>query len=154
MEKLYLEKAVLTISKGIVISQENVPIKKGSIEKKSQKAMMLDGCWHDSMRYNDLGALEKFVNQDAVKSSIKAFALSILIVTDNQGKESGYILAPQKTEKQEEKILVNNLLKRINQLPPWSFGWLETINGSIFQGRYLKADYSQNTGWRFNDYFH
>ena len=28
------EKAVLTISKGIVISQENVPIKKGSIEKK------------------------------------------------------------------------------------------------------------------------
>lgn len=148
------EKAVLTISNGIVISQENVPIKKGNIEKKSQKAMMLDGCWYDSMRYNDLGALEKFVNQDAVKSSIKAFALSILIVTDNQGKESGYILSPQKTEKQEEKILVNNLLNRINQLPPWSFGWLKTINGSIFQGRYLKADYSQNTGWRFKDYFH
>ena len=87
------------------------------------------------MRYNDLGALEMFVNQDAVKSSIKAFALSILIVTDNQGKESGYILAPQKTEKQEEKILVNNLLKRINQLTPWSFGFFETIKGSNFQGR-------------------
>lgn len=148
------EKVVLTISKGIVISQENVPIKKGTIEERSQKAMTLDGCWYDSMRYNDLGPLEEFVNQDTVKSSIKAFALSILIVTDNQGKESGYILSPQKTEKQEEKILVNNLLNCINQLPPWSFGWLETINGSIFQGRYLKADYSQNTGWSFNDYFH
>ena len=148
------EKAVLTISKGIVISQENVPIKKGSIEKKSQKAMMLDGCWYDSMRYNDLGLLEEFANQDTVKSSIKTFALSLLIVTDNQGKESGHILFPQKIEKQEEKILINNLLKRINQLPPWSFGWLETINGSIFQGRYLKVDYSQNTGWRFKDYFH
>lgn len=31
------EKAVLTISKGIVISQENVPIKKGSIEKSHRK---------------------------------------------------------------------------------------------------------------------
>lgn len=65
--------------------------------------MMLDGCWHDSMRYNDLGALEKFVNQDAVKSSIKAFALSILIVTDNQGKESGYILALKKQKNKKRK---------------------------------------------------
>ena len=117
--------------------------------------MMLDGCWYDSMRYNDLGLLEEFANQDTVKSSIKTFALSLLIVTDNQGKESGHILFPTKNKKnKKEKILINNLLKRINQLPPWSFGWLETINGSIFQGRYLKVDYSQNTGWRFKDYFH
>ena len=92
---------------------------------------------------------------------VKGKIITIISINNPRGfeayccvKESGYILAPQKTEKQEEKILVNNLLKRINQLPPWSFGWLETINGSIFQGRYLKADYSQNTGWRFNDYFH
>lgn len=65
--------------------------------------MMLDGCWYDSMRYNDLGLLEEFANQDTVKSSIKTFALSLLIVTDNQGKESGHILFPQKIEKQEEK---------------------------------------------------
>lgn len=57
---------------------------------------------------------------------------SLLIVTNNQGKESVYVLTPQTIEKQEEKILVNNLQKRISQLPSWSFGWLETINGFIF----------------------
>lgn len=97
------EKAVLTISKGIVISQENVPIKKGSIEKKSQKAMMLDGCWYDSMRYNDLGLLEEFANQDTVKSSIKTFALSLLIVTDNQGKRIRAYFIPSKNRKTRRK---------------------------------------------------
>ena len=51
------------------------------------------------MWYYDLEVLEKFVNQNAVKSSIKAFALSILIATDNQDKESRYILSPSKNRK-------------------------------------------------------
>lgn len=149
-------KSVLTISKGIVISQENVPIKKGDMEKNSQKAMMLDGCWHNSMRYNDFEELEKFVNNgsDVVNPTVDAFALSLLIVTDNQGKESGYVLSPKKIENLKVKKLVDDLLERINQLPSWSFGWLETMDGSIFQGRYLKADYSRKSGWKFSDYFH
>lgn len=150
------EKAVLTISKGIVVSQENVPIKKGEMENNSQKTRMLDGCWYNSMRYNDFEELEKFVNNGngAVRSSVDALALSLLIVTDNQGKESGYVLSPKKIENLKVKKLVDELLLRINQLPSWSFGWLETIDGSIFQGRYLKAEYSQNNGWKFADYFH
>lgn len=147
------EKVVLTVSKGIIVSQKNVPIKKGNFEKKSQKSMMLDGCWYNDIRYNDLKPLEEFVNQKTEKLSVKAFTLSLLIVTNNQGKESVYVLTAQKTENQEEKILVNKLQERIGQLPPWSFGWLETINGLIFQGRYLKANYSPNEGWKFKDFF-
>lgn len=150
------EKVILTISKGIVISQENVPIKKGEMEKNSQKTMMLNGCWYDSMRYNDFEKLEEFVNNDngVAKSSVETFTLSLLIVTDNQGNESGYVLSPTNIKNEKVKSIVDNLIRRINQLPRWSFGWLETINGSIFQGRYLKADYSRNNGWKFSDYFH
>ncbi len=149
------EKVILTISKGIVISQENIPIKKGEMEKNSQKTMVLDGCWYDSMRYNDFEQLEKFVNNNSVtKLSVETLTLFLLIVTDNQGDESGYVLNPTNIKNEKEKSLVNNLIKRINQLPRWSFGWLETIDGSIFQGRYLKAAYSRNNGWKFSDYFH
>ncbi len=149
------EKVILTISKGIVISQENIPIKKGEMEKNSQKTMVLDGCWYDSMRYNDFEQLEKFVNNNSVtKLSVETLTLFLLIVTDNQGDESGYVLNPTNIKNEKEKSLVNNLIKRINQLPRWSFGWLETIDGSIFQGRYLKAAYSRNNGWNFSDYFH
>lgn len=54
----------------------------------------------------------------------------------------------------EEKTLVNNLLKRIGELPRWSFGWLETIDGVIFPGRYLKGIYSSDIGWRFEEYLY
>lgn len=38
----------------------------------------------------------------------------------------------------EEQALTKQLIKQISKLPRWSFGWLQTINGSIFQGRYVK----------------
>ncbi len=38
----------------------------------------------------------------------------------------------------EEQALTKQLIKQISKLPRWSFGWLQTINGSIFQGRYIK----------------
>lgn len=112
----------------------------------------ITGCWYDTMQYQNLEPLDEFINRELVKSPIRSCTLSLLLVTDEQGKESGYVLTPKKNNTKEEKSLIDDLIKRISQLPPWSFGWLETINGDIFQGRYLKAVYPSETGWKFQDY--
>lgn len=33
----------------------------------------------------------------------------------------------------ENQALTEQLIKQISKLPRWSFGWLQTINGSIFR---------------------
>ena len=147
------QKVELTVSEGIITSQINIPIKKGNMENVPKDGMVtLDGCWYDTMQYQNLEPLDEFINRKLVKSPIRSCTLSLLLVTDEQGKESGYVLTPKKNNTKEEKSLIDDLIKRISQLPPWSFGWLETINGDIFQGRYLKAVYSSETGWKFQDY--
>lgn len=152
----------LTLDKGEVVSQKAVnKMKRGTMEgarkpKKGEKyspIQSLDGCWHSNFEYK-LDLLEEFMNEASEKQRgfKKEFKCSLLLVTDTKGKASGYLLLPEKPLNKKKQILVDKLMKRISELPAWSFGWLCTIDGSILQGRYLKATYTSDAGWRFKDY--
>lgn len=153
------------IKDGQVVSYKSLSniIKKGSMESarsprpgvKYSPIATTDGCWYNSLIYK-LDLLEEFVNSTLMKhnTSITKFDLDLLLVTDKQGKTTGYVLSPERITNKEEQVLSTQLTKRISELPLWSFGWLWTINGSILQGRYLKAKYLSDTGWKFEDYLY
>ena len=88
------------------------------------------------------------------KQQTTNFGVYILLVTNKKGKTTGYLLSPNEIMNKENQALTEQLIKQISKLPRWSFGWLQTINGSIFQGRYVKANYSSDTGWKLEDYLH
>ena len=114
-----------------------------------------DGCWYSNLQYK-LDLLEEFVNDNLKKhkTSTTKFGVDILLVTNKKGKTTGYLLSPNEIMNKENQALTEQLIKQISKLPRWSFGWLQTINGSIFQGRYVKANYSSDTGWKLEDYLH
>lgn len=115
-----------------------------------------DNCWYNNLMYK-LDLLEEFVNRTLKQrddTSIVKFDLDLLLVTDKQGKATGYLLSSNEIMNKEEQALTKQLIKQISKLPRWSFGWLQTINGSIFQGRYMRANYSSDGGWKFEDYLH
>lgn len=153
------------IEKGLVVSWEFLDIAKtGAMEgaRKPRPGIKYspiadtDGCWYSSLMYK-LDLVEEFVNSGFKKNNLlkkKNFGLDLLLATDKQGKVTGYILSSVKSMNKEEQALSTQLVNRINELPLWSIGWLQTINGSIFPGRYIKALYSSDTGWRFEDYLH
>ena len=103
-----------------------------------------------------INLLEEFVNGNLKKhkTSTTKFGVDILLVTNKKGKTTGYLLSPNEIMNKENQALTEQLIKQISKLPRWSFGWLQTINGSIFQGRYVKANYSSDTGWKLEDYLH
>ena len=136
--------AEFDIEKGQVISRNFLDIAKtGTMEgpRRSRPTIKYspiastDGCWYSNLQYK-LDLLEEFVNGNLKKhkTSTTKFGVDILLVTN--------------------KALTEQLIKQISKLPRWSFGWLQTINGSIFQGRYVKANYSSDTGWKLEDYLH
>lgn len=151
-----------SLEKGKVVSYKYVmDAKRGTMEgsRKPKKGVKYspiqstDGCWHDNFEYK-LDLLEEFVNEASEKQRgfKKEFECSLLLVTNEKGEASGYLLSPEKPLNKKKQILVDKLMKRISELPAWSFGWLCTIDGSILQGRYLKATYTSDAGWRFKDY--
>lgn len=152
------------IEKGQVISRNFLDIAKtGTMEgpRRSRPSIKYspiastDGCWYSNLQYR-LDLLEEFVNSNFKKHNVETtkFGLDILLVTNKKGKATGYLLSPDEIMNKEEQTLTKQLIKQISKLPRWSFGWLQTINGSIFQGRYIKANYSSDTGWKFEDYLH
>lgn len=154
------------IDKGQIISRNSLNIAKTgtmettrsfrpSLDIKYSPIASTDGCWYSNLQYK-LDLLEEFVNSKLKKHSslTTKFGVDILLVTNKKGKASGYLLSPDESMNEEEQALTEQLIKQISKLPRWSFGWLQTINGSIFQGRYLKARYSSDTGWKFEDYLH
>lgn len=152
------------IEKGQVISRNFLDIvKTGTMEDprrsrptiKYSPIASTDGCWYNNLQYR-LDLLEEFVNSNFKKHNVETtkFGVDILLVTNKRGKTTGYILSPDEIMNKEEQTLTKQLIKQISKLPRWSFGWLQTINGSIFQGRYIKANYSPDTGWKFEDYLH
>lgn len=156
--------AEFDIEKGQVISRNFSDIAKiGTMEGPRQPRLAIkyspiastDGCWHSNLQYK-LDLLEEFVNSKLKKdkTSTTKFGVNILLVTNKRGKTTGYFLSPDEIMNKKEQALTKQLIKQISKLPLWSFGWLQTINGSIFQGRYVKANYSSDTGWKFEDYLH
>lgn len=152
------------IDKGKVVSQKYLKVAKtGAMEdfRKSRSVNehavsgTLDGCWHSNMQYK-LDMLDEFVNSTLKKQAMPTarFKVEILLVTDKQGKATGYLLSSKEVLNGEERSVTEQLMKRIGELPRWSFGWLWTIEGKILQGRYLKGEYMSETGWRFKDYLH
>jgi hypothetical protein len=156
--------AEFDIEKGQVISRNFLNIaKNGTMEGprrprptiKYSPIASTDGCWYSNLQYK-LDLLEEFVNSHLKEHSVLTteFGLDLLLVTNPKGKTTGYLLSPNEIMKKEEQVLTKQLIKQISRLPRWSLGWLQTINGSIFQGRYVKANYSADTGWKFEDYLH
>ena len=156
--------AEFDIEKGQVISQNFLNIaKNGTMEGprcprptiKYSPIASTDGCWYSNLQYK-LDLLEEFVNDNLKKhkTSTTKFGVDILLVTNKKGKTTGYLLSPNEIMNKENQALTEQLIKQISKLPRWSFGWLQTINGSIFQGRYVKANYSSDTGWKLEDYLH
>lgn len=156
--------AEFDIEKGQVISRNFLDIaKNGTMEGprdprpsiKYSPIASTDGCWHSNLQYK-LDLLEEFVNSNLKEHSVLTteFGLDLLLVTEPKGKTTGYLLSPNEIMKKEEQFLTKQLIKQISKLPRWSLGWLQTINGSIFQGRYVKANYSSDIGWKFEDYLH
>ena len=91
-----------------------------------------DNCWYNNLMYK-LDLLEEFVNRTLKQrddTSIVKFDLDLLLVTDKQGKATGYLLSSNEIMNKEEQALTKQLIKQISKLPRWSFGWLQTINGS------------------------
>ncbi len=156
--------AEFDIEKGQVISRNFLDIAKtGTMEgpRRSRPTIKYspiastDGCWYSNLQYK-LDLLEEFVNGNLKKhkTSTTKFGVDILLVTNKKGKTTGYLLSPNEIMNKENQALTEQLIKQISKLPRWSFGWLQTINGSIFQGRYVKANYSSDTGWKLEDYLH
>ena len=156
--------AEFDIEKGQVISRNFLDIAKtGTMEgpRRSRPTIKYspiastDGCWYSNLQYK-LDLLEEFVNGNLKKhkTSTTKFGVDILLVTNKKEKTTGYLLSPNEIMNKENQALTEQLIKQISKLPRWSFGWLQTINGSIFQGRYVKANYSSDTGWKFEDYLH
>lgn len=152
------------VDKGQVVSRKFLDkAKTGTMENirsprpdvKYSPIATLDGCWYSNLQYK-LDLLEEFVNSPLKKYDMpgKIFNLDILLVTDKNGKATGYLLSPDEIKNKKEQILTEQLMKRIGELPLWSFGWLQTVDGSIFQGRYLKAEFLPGIGWKFEDYLH
>lgn len=156
--------AEFDIEKGQVISRNFLDIAKtGTMEgpRRSRPTIKYspiastDGGWYSNLQYK-LDLLEEFVNGNLKKhkTSTTKFGVDILLVTNKKGKTTGYLLSPNEIMNKENQALTEQLIKQISKLPRWSFGWLQTINGSIFQGRYVKANYSSDTGWKLEDYLH
>lgn len=156
--------AEFDIEKGQVISRNFLDIaKNGTMEGprrprpaiKYSPIVSTDGCWYSNLQYK-LDLLEEFVNGNLKKhkTSTTKFGVDILLVTNKKGKTTGYLLSPNEIMNKENQALTEQLIKQISKLPRWSLGWLQTINGSIFQGRYVKANYSSDTEWKFEDYLH
>lgn len=156
--------AEFDIEKGQVISRNFLDIaKNGTMEGprhprpaiKYSPIVSTDGCWYSNLQYK-LDLLEEFVNGNLKKhkTSTTKFGVDILLVTNKKGKTTGYLLSPNEIMNKENQALTEQLIKQISKLPRWSLGWLQTINGSIFQGRYVKANYSSDTGWKLENYLH
>lgn len=152
------------IEKGVVVSWTFLDIAKTGTMEGVRKPRLgvkyspisdTDGCWYSSLMYK-LDLVEEFVNNGFKKNTSrqKEFGLDLLLVTDKQGKVTAHILSSTKKMNKEKRALSIQLVNRIGELPLWSIGWLQTINGSIFPGRYIKALYSSDTGWKFEDYLH
>ncbi|WP_343029220.1 DUF5030 domain-containing protein, partial [Bacteroides xylanisolvens] len=78
---------------------------------------------------------------------------SLLLFTDLSGRSSIYVLEPEKLSWLDERI-IKRLKAAIQLLPVRSFGYLETLSGRRFQGRYLNATYTYREGWMLKDYIH
>ena len=111
-----------------------------------------DGCWYDDlslfMRY-----LSEFVNENrAVRSDSNVEQkFSLLLFTDLNGK-SQMICLDKKEVIDANREILDDLKKCISQLPLNSYGYMKTLQGKTFQGRYLIGTYSGNLGWHFTDY--
>ena len=112
----------------------------------------LDGCWYQDiplhMRY-----LSRFVNGcRTVRSDSdaeKKFAL--LLFTDLKGKTQ-VICLNKKEVIDANRVILDDLKKCIAKLPLNSYGYMKTLQGKTFQGRYLIGTYIGNLGWFFTDY--
>ena len=157
--------SIFIIKNGVIVSKKTEQAKEGEMEGEKIAEVSTSGSpdtmfvfsvgltWHNTVQY-DLSELDTFVNKGFQRdtNSIASGEYSILLVTNESGEADGYLLEPEKLKSIEEKQLINKLLSKIESLPLWSFGWLYTIDGSIFQGRYIKANYSSDQGWNFIDY--
>ena len=129
---------------------------RGTIEESRMEngkiRVRLDGCWYDDlslfMRY-----LSEFVNEHrSVQSDSNVEQkFSLLLFTDLNGKSQMICLDKKKVINANREIL-DDLKKCIAQLPVGSFGYMKTLQGKTFQGRYLIGAYSGNLGWHFTDY--
>ena len=152
---------VITVERGVVIKEEHNSAKYGDMEGSkifeinefdTVFVFTIGNSWPNTAQYS-LSELDTFVNRGFNrKKTVVSFESSILLVTNEDGEASCYLLEPEKLNGKEERKLIKNLITKIESLPLWSFGWLYTIDGSIFQGRYIKATYSSDQGWNFIDY--
>lgn len=146
---------ILTLHNGKIVSSEYVAAKNGTMEEATiDGETTLDGYWYSNNEYK-LHFLEDFVKKSLDQKdnpSVKESEFSLLLVTNEEGEANCYLLEPQRLKNRKKRALINNLIVTIEGLPLWSFGWLYTVDGSIFQGRYLKATYSSDKGWQFEDY--
>ena len=157
-------KTVLNIKNGFVLEQKHERIRAGSMANYFSKRQQAnnnirialagynDGCW---VYGNDhrAKALSLFVNDSLSISNCPDIRkeFSLLLYTDSTGVSTIHILQPRELNTNEQKLIME-LKKLIAKLPKWSFGWMETIQGDVFPGCYLQAEYSKEKGWEFKDY--
>lgn len=146
------EKTILTVDKGYITSIDPCGIPRGSLNNCGYGVYIYDNCWNKHL--TEIKCLEKFI----IENYSPVFTLfqrkySLLLFTDLSGKSYLHVLKP-KTDGWFDKKVISELKKTINKLPIGSFRYLETLDGRIFQGRYLKATYSYQDGWSISDYIH
>ncbi|WP_195654130.1 DUF5030 domain-containing protein [Bacteroides sp. 1001136B_160425_E2] len=146
------EKTTLIIQKGHIVSQKSFCIPERTISHDKKKIFINDGCWEQNL--TDISCLEVFVNKN-IESTYTLFkkSYSLLLFTDLSGRSSIYVLEPEKLSWLDERI-IKRLKAAIQLLPVRSFGYLETLSGRRFQGRYLNATYTYREGWMLKDYIH
>lgn len=146
------EKTILTVDRGYITSVDPCGIPRGNLHNCGNGVHINDGCWNRDLP--EIKCLEKFIrdNYDPVFTFFQK-DYSLLLFTDLSGKSYVHILRPEKMGWFDRRV-VSELERTINELPVGSFRYLETLDGRIFQGRYLKATYSYRGGWDLRDYIH
>lgn len=146
------EKIILTVNKGRITSYNPRGIPEGTMHNCKKEPFFYDGCWSGNL--SEIGCLQGFINKNIESTfTFTERCYTLLLFTDLAGYSSIYVLEPEKLGWVDKKV-IGRLKDAINLLPQGSFKYLETLDGLIFQGRYLKAKYTYRHGWSLEDYIH
>lgn len=146
------DKLVLTVKKGYITSSARSDFPLGTLYNCKKELFFYDGCWEQNL--SEIPCLAAFINRQY--DSVFSFGekhYSLLLFTDLSGKSYICTLEPENLGWIDRRV-IEKLKNAIALLPQGSFGYMETLGGKIFQGRYLKATYSYRKGWKLQDYIH
>lgn len=146
------DKISLGVKKGYVTIYDPCGIPEGTMHSCKKELFIFDGCWTQNL--SEISCLEGFIDRNFESAfTLTKKIYTLLLFTDLTGRSDIYILEPHCLG-WYDNIIIKRLKRVIQMLSLGSFKYMETLDGKLFQGRYLKAKYTYRHGWKLKDYIH